>query len=284
MYSKYITLGEIVKRFEPKLSVLCIELSKLAGSSGAFSAIYQSKPPDQRQEFIAIPSDFIEPFSQLAKGIYEECQKVGLPFSAICADRLVAYLSSINTNTTGFHSRCLELLQRIEDELSGSLLFSIPVDEQRLITESHLFGEKVSTAFPSAVFDIEEAGKCIAFERWTAVVFHLSRIAEIALVQICKRVGYNNPKPGFGDALKYMDSSLKKAREDYTNADPLFKNDIEYLSSVTAQMHAVNQAWRQRVSHLDRKYTKEEVLRIWTATRALIQQLADKLSETETNN
>ena len=44
-------------------------------------------------------------------------------------------------------------------------------------------------------------------------------------------------------------------------------------------MHAVNQAWRQRVAHLDRKYTEEEALRIWSATKVLMEHLAEKLAE-----
>jgi len=76
-----------------------------------------------------------------------------------------------------------------------------------------------------------------------------------------------------------MDTNLRKIREDYKNSNPLFKGDVEFLAGVTAQMHSVNQAWRQRVAHMDSKYTEEEAFRIWEATKGLMNQLAGKLTE-----
>ena len=109
--------------------------------------------------------------------------------------------------------------------------------------EPHQFGEQVDISFPSIAWDIEEAARCLAFDRWTAAVFHLSRVAEIATVTISKRVGYKDFKEGFSAALKYLDCELKRAREDYKNADSRIKGDRAFLSSVSAQMRAVNNAW-----------------------------------------
>ena len=41
--------------------------------------------------------------------------------------------------------------------------------------------ESVRNQFPSANTEIEEASKCFALDRYTAVVFHLMRIMEIGL-------------------------------------------------------------------------------------------------------
>ena len=284
MFYKFITLEELMKRFNPKLSVLCTQLSDAAGSAGAFSYLYENAPPEQRQQALTIPSARVPlGLKQLVAAIAEECGSIGLPVSAKAASRLHCDLSSINTETTVFKTRCLDLLHGIEDELHSLVLFSISPDKQYLITDAYLFGGKVSAAFPSAREDIEEAGKCIAFDRWTAAVFHLSRVAELATVSIGKRVGYESSKEGFGEVLKYMDVQLEKNRKNRNESSPLFKGDIEFLSLVTVQMHAVNEAWRQRVSHLDKKYTEEEVFRIWTATKGLMQQMAEKLNEAGAN-
>ena len=53
--------------------------------------------------------------------------------------------------------------------------------QARLLIGESLFGKDVRVAFPSAIIDIEEAGKCLAFERWTACVFHLMRVMETGL-------------------------------------------------------------------------------------------------------
>jgi hypothetical protein len=150
-------------------------------------------------------------------------------------------MSGPNMQAAEFQFRCRELLRRIQDELKARVLFSIAPDKQQFVTALNLFGAEVTTAFPSASYDIEEAAHCLAFDRWTAAVFHLARAAEIATVIIGRQVGYQSPKEGFGEVLRYMDNGLRKAREHHKEADPLFTGDLEFLSGVTAQMHAVNQ-------------------------------------------
>jgi hypothetical protein len=210
----------------------------------------------------------------------QECLRLNLPMSAKAIHKLIPKISTFTWEDPGKYFP--ELNNRLVDEMESTIFFSIEKNRQPLLVDKNLFGSEVTEAFPSASVDIEEAGKCLAFERWTAAVYHLSRVAEIATVTICKRVGYASPKEGFGEALKYMDSNLEKARKDYKHANPLFKGDLEFLSTVTTQMHAVNDAWRRHVSHMDKKYTEEEAIRIWDTTRALMQQLASKLKE-ETN-
>jgi hypothetical protein len=218
---------------------------------------------------------------QIFKDIQQGCNDTELAISEAQATRILAHLEQSKPDLTELRQQSHELVQRVQDEANLRLFFSIPVDRQRFFTEQELFGNSVAEAFPSAASDIEEAGKCLAFERWTSAVFHLSRIAETALITIARRIGYQSPRPGFGEVLKFMDSNLEKVRTDYKNSNPLFKGDVEFLAGVTVQMHAVNQAWRQRVSHMDRKYTEEEALRIWDTTKGLLQQIADKLTEAD---
>lgn len=208
------------------------------------------------------------------------CKSLGLTFSEMTIQRIKSELSgdSIISSMEILNS-IEELENRLTDEMKSRKFFSVEPDKQYLLDGENLFGVEVAKAFHSASNDIEEAGKCLAFERWTAAVFHLSRIAEIATVQIGKKVGYKSPKEGFSEVLKYMDNQLERVRKDYKNASPSFKGNVDFLSNVTAQMHVVNQAWRQRVAHLDKKYTEEEALRIWSATKGLMEQLAIQISE-----
>jgi hypothetical protein len=70
-----------------------------------------------------------------------------------------------------------ELHNRITDGFSHHLLFAIPNEESKYYEQKGaLFGEDVSTAFPSTLEDIEEAGKCYSVDRSTACVFHLMHV------------------------------------------------------------------------------------------------------------
>jgi hypothetical protein len=53
----------------------------------------------------------------------------------------------------------------------------------------HLFGRDVNRHFPSAKFDIREAGSCLALGRNTACVYHLARAAQIPLRCLCRDLG-----------------------------------------------------------------------------------------------
>jgi hypothetical protein len=166
------------------------------------------------------------------------------------------------------------LKTRIRDEYEDVLLLWIM--DKDFYQQDSLFGDQVAERFKSAATDIKEAGTCYALGRYTACVYHSMRVAEGGLNAIAKRVGYPDPRPGWEAVLRYVDSALKS---DYNRMSALFRGDIEFISGISAQMHAVNLAWRRRVAHVERVYTEEEAKQIMDATKNLVQHLATKLSE-----
>src|SRR5258708_19689687 len=72
-----------------------------------------------------------------------------------------------------------------------------------LVAGGHVSGEAVTDAFPSAITDIEEAGKCLAFDRNAACIFHLMRVMEVGLKALGQRLDINTAyKPGWEGILK----------------------------------------------------------------------------------
>lgn len=55
--------------------------------------------------------------------------------------------------------------------------------------------------------------------------------------------------------------------------------DYAFLEDISAQMHAVNKAWRTRAMHVDATFTLENARDIFSATKALMQHLATQLFE-----
>lgn len=56
------------------------------------------------------------------------------------------------------------------------LFLYIPPQMVNLYEAKELFGQPVEHAFPSAIDDIEDAGKCLALGQGTACVMHLMRV------------------------------------------------------------------------------------------------------------
>jgi hypothetical protein len=61
--------------------------------------------------------------------------------------------------------------------------FRLTKEESSLFNTPQLFSKEVSDAFPSdeSIYEITEAGKCLALGRYTAAVFHLMRVLEKGL-------------------------------------------------------------------------------------------------------
>jgi hypothetical protein len=164
----------------------------------------------------------------------------------------------------------------IEHELDTVSIFQIPPNKRRFFEERELFGPVVAAQFPTALLDIEEASKCFALGRNTATVFHLMRVTEVGLNAIARRIAHPDPRPMWEPVLTYLDKQLKTK---YGDMGALFRGDVEFLSGVSAHMHAVNLAWRRRVMHIERNYDESEAERIIEATKGLMQHLAIKLSD-----
>src|SRR5579863_6326046 len=97
-----------------------------------------------------------------------------------------AYLERIKQKLTGpvYDDELVpmveQLSERIEDDLKQELLFHVSQERAKYYEPTELvehtkqgvplFGAKVYDAFPSARFDIDESGKCLALDRSTACV------------------------------------------------------------------------------------------------------------------
>ncbi len=113
------------------------------------------------------------------KSIRKQCLRINLNVSARKVTRI---LRSKSFTPSEFKVSICDLGERIADELRGVFFLRMTTSQAEMFTSNTpLFGERVFQAFPSANYDIAEAGKCLACERSTAAVFHLMRVMEAGL-------------------------------------------------------------------------------------------------------
>ena len=182
----------------------------------------------------------------------------GLTTSQISLHRLLGALTLGESNNR-LRELSRELQGRIHDELLAVHLLQVPDEKLKLYENHRLFGEEVHSNFPSAAFDIEEAGKCHALDRHTATVFHLMRVMESGLRALGKSL--NNPKldprnnPAWTAILDKCDRELQKP---FTERSPEWREGDQFFSQATANLRAVKDAWRNPTLHIEKKYTDEE--------------------------
>ncbi len=231
--------------------------------------------------------------------ISQACASMGLRFSASYANELIASVESyvglsvrlnafIEGQAKGKHDKELTpqafvneitiLKKRIDDELKNVEFFSLEPGRSSFVSDPYLFGVKVFNRFPSAVLDVEEAGKCFAFSRFTACVFHLMRVVETGLRELGRSL--NDPSldpktnPNWERILKRCDDELKKPHADRT---PEWRNAPQFFAEATANLRAVKDAWRNPSLHVEISYDEDKCSELWNAVRAFMRHLGEGL-------
>ena len=109
--------------------------------------------------------------------VLEFCRTFELPVSEASCVEIIKLLDSEQTSKGRWlHSPTRELVKRIQVELQSKLFLYVPSQNGPFYQEPLAGWEKTTSALPSAIFDIQEASKCLALQRNTACVFHLMRV------------------------------------------------------------------------------------------------------------
>jgi hypothetical protein len=155
-------------------------------------------------------------------------------------------------------------------ELAAISFVAIPREHVRYYSAEPLFGPKVFEQFPRVIYDIGEAGKCLALGRGTACVFHLMRIMEEGLKILARGLGI----PYAPSWESYLTQIKTKIEEKHKNKTPKWKRTEPFYKEVLGDLQMVKIAWRNPTMHIVRKYTPEEAEGILGAVGTMMQKLA----------
>src|SRR2546429_816069 len=131
-----------------------------------------------------------------APAVIAGLRDTGLEFSVQQVERIKATLATKRITYREYRELLRTLQDRIQDEFSDLLFLSISKIKAPYYENEELFGADVKNKYPSAAFEIKEAGNCFALERSTACVMHLMRTLEVALKAIAAGLGIPSPITG----------------------------------------------------------------------------------------
>jgi hypothetical protein len=213
--------------------------------------------------------------------IAESSEKLGLRLSASYAKELASRAREIVDPATAagkyidVEREVSILRKRIDDELRDREFFAFEASQIEYFDRKNLFGDEVAIAFPSALVNIEEAGKCLALDRSTACVFHLMRVMETGLMVIGKALGIPYA-PSWESYLRQIDDRVQKK---WKSKSIRWKRDEPFFKDVSAHLHSVKNAWRNPTMHIVRDYTPEQAEEIFQAVGVFMRHLATRLHE-----
>jgi hypothetical protein len=232
----------------------------------------------------------IERAQKQLKHVEESFREIGLRISADTVKEVTDALGNRkprhNFQWLADHAREIEKLAA--KEIKGNAFFYIPAEHIKFFTtqnKPYLFGDAVGNAFPSATFDISEAGVCLALARGTGSVFHLMRVLEIGLNVLGAKFGVSLAHTNWAPAIEEIESKIRNMhKESAWKALPDCKQQQEFYAQAASHFGVVKDAWRNYTMHARGFYTEEQAERMFENVKGFMQKLAERLSENETSD
>ena len=208
--------------------------------------------------------------------IHRHCEELDQKVAAKFTENAIAYFKRNRDATWGDYVKRIEAIRdAIEAELSTALFLRIDARFVDYYTVRPLFGEQVESSFKSGIYDIEEAGKCLALARGTATVFHLMRVMELGL----KSLGRALEIPYAPSWESYLSQISDRITAKHKTKTVEWKRDEAFFRDLAGDLQLVKLVWRNPTMHIVRNYSQDEAEEILRAVRSFMQRLSARFSE-----
>ncbi|MGH9773468.1 MAG: hypothetical protein ACRD50_00795 [Candidatus Acidiferrales bacterium] len=263
---KYVALGQDFQ-----------ELEMLAESATVQEVTVISANPAQGPR---LSESEMETLVQLFFRVKQHCEEIGLKVSAKIAEEVNQVFSRAHFLTLPMvGARVAELRRCFIAELGGTLCYMILSGRGCFYTEDPLtfLAGQTLAKFPSIKFDIVEAGKCFATERFTACVGHLVKVAEYAFVSFVRfsKLGSDAEK-NWNTGLNQIHKTIGEKKGPFEN---LTRTDEQYFVGLEGYLRAFNTAWRNPASHIPVVFTEAQAGSMFEIVKTLMNFASQKLSE-----
>ncbi len=216
--------------------------------------------------------------------VSEQCGLIGMSITAETAAEL---RSKIEASPAFSYDLLLSEIKAVrsvmQKEMRGKIFLYLSPERVRFwpkMNEQNVFGERVAKAFPSARFDISEAGICLALARGTAAVFHLMRVLEIGLGVLGKQFDVSLGNRNWAPVIEEIESKIRGMNQDMAwKSLPDCKELQRFYSDAASNFGILKDAWRNNAMHVRGVYTEEQAQRIFENVKSFMQKLAERLSE-----
>jgi hypothetical protein len=171
-----------------------------------------------------------------------------------------------------FRQTCAEIYNVAQCESRSKLFLYVPADRAEFYETPQAFGAEVFQSFPSANDDIAEACTCLALDRGTACVMHLSRVAEVGLRALAAEMKI----PTQNDWGRYLAEINDELAKRYKTSGAR-SADEQFYAEAALIFDQMRRAWRNPSMHVDRSYSSERAKEILESVRSFMKHLATRI-------
>jgi hypothetical protein len=183
--------------------------------------------------------------------------------------RLLATIEA-GTSPSAFNHHVDFMQLQLLDELERLRLYNVTETLAAIYDNPQPFGEDVFEAFPGAVLDSQNAGKCLALGQPTACMFHLMRVLEHGLTAYAEKLGIQY-SPSWEACLNKL---AKEFEVSWDKRSQKWKKETSFHKQVMGDLTAIKIAWRNPTIHIVNDYDESEALRAYSAVLGFMQHLA----------
>jgi hypothetical protein len=238
---------------------------------------------NQKDEKGGILPQHRDQLSEMNRNIISHLDAFDARAALASARRLQAEFENIDLTITASHlEKCyVEIKGRLFDEISEVRLFVMAGHRTNLLDgPSSVLSEEVLRMYPSVRFEIDEALRCLAFDRHTASVFHNARALEIIIKAILRRLKIDEPSKSAERNWGRMLATVKAALDEQF---PMASRKHGEIGAVMAEIYALLEAargpWRNAVMHVEAIYSEEDARHILDCTVQLLRKMAPHFDE-----
>ncbi|MEO6606833.1 MAG: hypothetical protein ABIN69_00010, partial [Aestuariivirga sp.] len=154
----------------------------------------------------------------------------------------------------------VQLYERLSDGMKERVFLSIGLRDQYFYEQPEpLFGRTVQDKFPSLIYDIEEAGKCLALDRSTACAFHSIRSLEAAIGAMSRCLGIPDPTKGSERSWMKLLTAIKiQIDQRWPASSGRMAGDAKLFDEAYGALSGMQNPYRNSTMHLADKYTSDE--------------------------
>ncbi len=164
-----------------------------------------------------------------------------------------------NMTLTELLRELVELYEALERGLSEKMFMYVPATQAGYYDRSDLFGAEVSTAFPTTVEDMQEAGNCYATGRHTACVMHLMRVLEVGLKRLAKRFRVPFQHANWGTVIGQIEAKIRDI-ERAPRKPRNWRRNRQFYAQAAKEFRYFKDAWRNYTMHAHTTYDEHQAL------------------------
>lgn len=241
------------------------------------------------------PASVLELSSQIDK-LGDACEKSKFRNALMALITTRQWLN--DTGASSHHRRAAQseiahVVNAVCGEFDDRVFYQLSPDRAKYFDQEKLLGDAVDVAFPSARYDIREAGNCMATERNTAAVFHLMRAVEWGLRALCGHLGMRQAKRpkkagqksyvplawAEWEALLNQLSPRVDARINKLKRGSQKQAEQEFYYPVLQDIRGIRDAWRNHVMHTRREYKPGEATVVFENVERIMTTLAKRIKD-----